>query len=155
VDYIHTVADRVAAEVVKPDATDVVHHFARYTVHHYDTHTEALTYTRQTLAFSMPVLPGLTNAGRPGETHDGNATGDTKIDGGRFLLGGLRADPFVYDNEKWAHPVDVAPFTMARTAVTQADYAAFVDAGGYRDTRLWPDGGAWLAASRATHPLYW
>src|SRR6185437_4375712 len=43
IDYIRTVADRVAAEVVKPDSTDVVQHFARYTVHHYDTHTEALT----------------------------------------------------------------------------------------------------------------
>jgi iron(II)-dependent oxidoreductase len=155
VDYIRAVADRVAGEVVKPDATDVVGHFARYTVHHYDTHTEALTYTRQTLGFPMPTLPGLTDAGRPIGSPQGGVQGESKLDGGRFLLGGRLADPFVYDNEKWAHPVDVAPFTMARAAVTQAEYAEFVDAGGYGDPRLWSDGGAWLASSRATHPLYW
>src|SRR5919198_296934 len=41
VEYVRTVAERVAEQVLRPDALDVVHHFARYTVHHYDTHTEA------------------------------------------------------------------------------------------------------------------
>lgn len=155
VDYIRRVADGVAAEVSGPDSTDVVRHFARYTVHHYDTHTEALTYTRQTLGLPAPVLPGLSDAQRPVETRRGDATGDVKVDGGRFLLGGLMGDPFVYDNEKWAHPVHVAPFTIARTAVTQQQYAEFVDDGGYRDPRLWSDGGTWLATSGATAPVYW
>ena len=51
----------------------------------------------------------------------------------------------MYDNEKWAYPVDVDPFAIARAAVTQAEFAAFVDAGGYADTRLWSDGGQWLS----------
>jgi iron(II)-dependent oxidoreductase len=61
----------------------------------------------------------------------------------------------VYDNEKWAHPVEVGPFAIARTAVTQAEYAEFVDDGGYRDRRLWSDGGEWLASTGAAHPTYW
>src|SRR5918992_2112302 len=160
VEYVRTVAERVAEQVLRPDATDVVHHFARYTVHHYDTHTEALTYTRQSLGYSPPVLPGLTDA-EPPEGHGADAGAgpgapdDIEVAGGRFSLGARMSDPFVYDNEKWAHAVRVAPFAIARTPVTQAEFAAFVEAGGYSDTRLWSDQGAWLDATGATGPLYW
>ena len=156
VDYVRTVAERVAEEVLRPGGTDVVRHFARYTVHHYDTHTEALTYTRQSLGYPPPVLPGLTDA-EPPEGHGARpgAPDDVEVAGGRFALGARRSDPFVYDNEKWAHTVEVAPFAIARTPVTQADFAAFVEAGGYTDARLWADQGAWLAATGAIRPLYW
>jgi iron(II)-dependent oxidoreductase len=155
VEYVRTVAERVAEQVLHPNAIDVVHHFARYTVHHYDTHTEALTYTRQSLGYPPPVLPGLTDTEPPEGSDAGALPGDVEVAGGEFLLGARMSDPFVYDNEKWAHVVEIAPFAIARAAVTQADFAAFVDAGGYTDARLWSDGGAWLAATGATQPVYW
>lgn len=155
VHYVRTVAERVAEEVIAGDATDVVRHFARYTVHHHDTHSEALTYTRQTLGLPMPHLPGLTDGGAFFGVSDEDWRGDAQFSGGRFVLGGLRSDPFVYDNEKWAHPVEVLPFAMARAAVTQAEFAEFVADGGYTTPGLWSDGGAWLAETGAQHPLYW
>ncbi|WP_242894402.1 selenoneine synthase SenA [Actinomadura litoris] len=153
--YVRTVAERVAEQVERADAVDVVHHFARYTVHHYDTHTEALTYTRQNLGYPPPVLPGLTDAGPPEGRDAGALPGDAGFAGGTFPLGARMSDPFVYDNEKWAHEFVVAPFAMARAPVTQAEFAAFADDGGYTDPRFWPDGGAWLAATGATQPAYW
>lgn len=150
--YMRLVAERVATEVTRPEATDVVRHFARYSVHHYDMHTEALTYTRQTLGMAAPTLPGM--------SADVNATaaplrGDVTLPGGHFVLGALLADPFVYDNEKWAHPVEIGPFAIARVPVTQGEFAAFADDGGYTDARLWSDGGAWLSATGAARPVYW
>ena len=153
-DYMRTVADRVAAEVLKPDATDVVRHFARYSVHHYDMHTEALTYTRQTLGLPPPKLSDLP-AGDSAAPGAGKAGGDVELPGGSLLLGACRSDPFVYDNEKWAHSVRVAPFAMSATLVTQAEFAAFVEDGGYGDPRWWSDGGGWLRATGAAHPVYW
>lgn len=153
--YMRTVAQRVAEEVTRKDATDVVGHFARYTVHHYDTHTEAFTYTRQSLGYAPPQLPGLTDAATPHGAGAGAWPGDVHVDGGPLLLGALRSDPFVYDNEKWAHATHVAPFSIAKAPVTQAEFAAFIEDGGYTDSRWWSDGGAWLAACGATHPLYW
>jgi iron(II)-dependent oxidoreductase len=155
VSFVRTVAQRVVDEVLAKDATDVTRHFARYTVHHHDTHGEALTYTLQTLGLAMPTLPGLTDTGACFEPPGDDWTGDVHFSGGRFLLGSQMSDAFVYDNEKWAHPVEVAPFAMARTAVTQAEFAEFVDAGGYATPGLWSDGGAWLSASGAAHPVYW
>jgi ergothioneine biosynthesis protein EgtB len=155
IDYMRTVAQRVAAEVVRADATDVVRHFARYTVHHYDVHTEAFTYARQNLGYPAPQLPGLTDTETSGGVGAGALVGDVEVKGGSFLLGARRADPFAYDNEKWAHVVEVAPFAIAKAPVTQGEFAAFVEDGGYTDPRLWSDGGAWLAMTQAAHPLYW
>ncbi|RZQ61110.1 selenoneine synthase SenA [Amycolatopsis suaedae] len=152
--YLTTVAERVAQAVTAPGATAAARHFARYTVHHHDTHSEALTYTRQTLGLPLPKLDGLSDQGTAFDPA-GDWEGDVRFGGGRFVLGADLTDPFVYDNEKWAHPVEVEPFAMARAAVTQAQFAEFVDDGGYTTPGLWSDGGAWLRATGATHPVYW
>jgi iron(II)-dependent oxidoreductase len=62
----------------------------------------------------------------------------------------------VFDNEKWAHRVEIRPFAMARAPVTQQEFAAFVDDGGYRQSRFWSElGWRWRQEANAQHPLYW
>jgi len=61
-----------------------------------------------------------------------------------------------YDNERPRHSIDVAPFWMDRTPVTNAEYLEFMRDGGYGRPELWSDGGrAWLAESGAKAPKYW
>jgi len=83
-------------------------------------------------------------------------TGDAEIPGGRFLLGGARDEPFVFDNEKWAHPVEVRPFAIARAPVTQGEFAEFVEAKGYSRKEFWSETG-WTSREGlgAEHPVYW
>src|SRR5262245_41329261 len=104
--YMREVSGRIS-EMLRAGANDAARHFARYTVHHYDTHTEALTYTRQTLGYPPPSLPGLGDTAVPVAAEP--VSGDVKAEGGELWMGALRSDPFVYDNEKWAHPVQVEP----------------------------------------------
>lgn len=81
---------------------------------------------------------------------------DAEIAGGAFLLGATRLHAFVWDNEKWAHPVDVRPFRMARSAVTQGAFAQFIDEGGYRRRELWSEAGwSWREAENASCHVYW
>jgi iron(II)-dependent oxidoreductase len=62
----------------------------------------------------------------------------------------------VFDNEKWSHPVVVRPFRMARTAVSNAEFAEFVDADGYAHREFWSEEGwRWLERSGRREPLYW
>ncbi len=76
------------------------------------------------------------------------------VAGGPFTLGA--DDPWAYDNERPAHDIDLAPFRIGRALVTNAEYAAFVDAGGYRDSDLWSEEGwAWREAENAVAPLGW
>jgi iron(II)-dependent oxidoreductase len=79
-----------------------------------------------------------------------------EVPGGTFLLGATADEPFVVDNEKWAHPVEVRPFAIARAPVTQAEFTAFVEDGGYRRRPLWnPAGWRWREEAGAEHPVYW
>ncbi|MBO0877097.1 MAG: SUMF1/EgtB/PvdO family nonheme iron enzyme, partial [Pseudonocardia sp.] len=151
--YVAQVTDRVADRLAQPGATAQLRYITRYTVHHHDMHTEALTYTRQTLGYPAPQLNGVRVTG-PNES--GPLPGDARIPGGRFLLGADRDEAFVHDNEKWVHPVDLTPFGIARAPVTQAEYARFVDDNGYARRELWGDDGwAWRTDAAAEAPVYW
>jgi gamma-glutamyl hercynylcysteine S-oxide synthase len=77
------------------------------------------------------------------------------IPGGPFTMG-TSTEPWALDNERPAHEVDVAPYYLDSTPVTNAAYAEFIAAGGYDDARLWSPAG-WEHRQQAglTAPLYW
>ena len=151
-DYLARVENAVRESVARGELGPDDGYFVRLGVLHEDMHDEAFTYTRQTLAYAPP--PGATDPAS--EPEAGPWPGDVGVDGGRFRLGAEPSEAFVFDNEKWAHEVDVAPFRIARAPVTQAELAEFVDDGGYESDALWTETGlAWRRAERARHPAYW
>lgn len=157
--YMRDVRDRVLEHLQQRQPTPEDVYFVLLSVFHEDMHTEAFTYTRQTLGYSPPRLrqtssgPEALDATRVPGTE---ITGDAEIPGGSFQLGADPNDSFVFDNEKWAHPVEVRPFAIARTPVTQAEFAAFVDDGGYRQQRFWSEQGwRWRQEAGTDHPVYW
>lgn len=149
--YMREVRDRVLDRLARPEPDPRLLYFARYAVHHEDMHDEAFTTTRQTLGYPPPPNALVANGSGLGPL-----PGDVEVPGGRRILGAMREEPFVFDNEKWAHPVDVAPFAIARAPVTQEELAAFVEDGGYRRRELWDEAGwAWRESASASLPLYW
>ena len=84
------------------------------------------------------------------------ANGEVADDGGRAVLGADADQPWAYDNELPAHEVELAPFRIDRALTTNADFIAFMAAGGYENRERWSDDGwAWREAEQATAPLYW
>jgi len=102
----------------------------------------------QTLALAS--LPGPEPQGPP----EVNASGEVTVPGGAFTLGS--ADAWAYDNERPAQLVELPSFRIDRALVTNADYAAFIDAGGYDDRDVWgAQGWKWRQAEGADQPLLW
>ena len=129
-------------------------YFYQVGLFHEDMHDEAFTYARQTLAYPRPRFPALTQEGA--QTGGGPLAGDVEVPGGTFLLGATPDLPFVFDNEKWAHPVEIQPFRIARAPVTNGEFAAFVEADGYRCRELWNRRGwIWRASADRECPVYW
>jgi len=82
-------------------------------------------------------------------------TGEVFVPGGPFTMG-TDSEAWALDNERPAHQVDVPAFHIDRAAVTNAAYAAFIDAGGYDDPRWWSPAG-WDHRQEAglTAPQHW
>jgi iron(II)-dependent oxidoreductase len=103
----------------------------------------------ETMAQTL-VLAGLLGPQLP----EVEATGDVVVPDGPFMLGST--DEPAYDNELPAHVVDVPSFRIERALVTNAEYAEFIHAGGYRQRAVWTDAGwAWREEADVTAPLYW
>ena len=63
---------------------------------------------------------------------------------------------FAYDNESPPHRVLLPAHALAERPVSNAEYRAFIDAGGYREPRWWlSEGWALREAEDWQHPLYW
>jgi iron(II)-dependent oxidoreductase len=61
-----------------------------------------------------------------------------------------------YDNERPRHAFRLAPFWIDVTPVTNGQYLAFMEAGGYRRRELWTEAGwSWLAEAGVSSPKHW
>jgi len=69
---------------------------------------------------------------------------------------GHRGEGFSFDNELPRHRQYVAPFALAARLVTNGEYLAFIQAGGYANAELWlAEGWDWVRTQQISHPLYW
>src|SRR5439155_11850213 len=121
---------------------------------HEPMHHETLLYMWHRLPFEEKHRPD----GYAPRVSDGAPRQEwVEIPGGRVTLGVDRQHlVFGWDNELPRHVVDVHAFSIERFNVTNAQFLAFVDAGGYSDARWWrTDDWNWLQSERISHPLFW
>ncbi len=63
---------------------------------------------------------------------------------------------FCFDNETPRHRQFTEPFQLASRLVTNGEFLAFVEAGGYQHPALWlSEGWEWVCANQLVQPLYW
>ncbi len=155
-DYMRRVFDQVIDRLGSHEPNGDETYLYLLSVLHEDMHGEAFTYMRQTLEYTEPQLSIAQEKSTHTDIGSGPWPGDVEIPGGLFQLGATPDLPFVYDNEKWAHPVEVSPFRMARAPVTNSEFAEFVEDRGYLHRELWShQGWVWRSKTGAEHPVYW
>jgi iron(II)-dependent oxidoreductase len=100
------------------------------------------------IRFAPPRASGARS--RPGK--DG---GMISFAGGRVPIG-TDDRTAAYDNERPRHEVELRPFLIDRTAVTNGQYLAFISEGGYERREIWSDAGwHWVNETGAVAPKYW
>lgn len=152
-DINHTIAygDSVLAQtrelLLRAALDERLAYFAQLALFHQDMHNEAFCYTWQTLGLPMPVdWLEQTVAG----------TGDIQFDQDRYLMGAQPGKGFLFDNEKWAHEVDLPAFAISRRLVSNGEFRACVEAGAYRRDELWCQPGRLMRDQLGlVHPRYW
>ncbi len=129
-------------------------------LHHEQQHQELLLTDVKHLLSHNPLAPRYATAAPAGvaQAGGGGSTGALRWiahEGGLHDFG-HDGGGFAFDNEGPRHRAFVAPFALASRLVTNAEFMAFVEDGGYRRPELWLSAGfdegqraGWEA------PLYW
>lgn len=119
---------------------------------HEQQHVETMLATHQ-LRSGEPLL----GAGAPLPAGRDVPHDSVLVPAGEMVLGVDGDDePFSLDNERPAHVVDVPAFRIGRVPVTNAEWQAFVDDGGYHDPSHWtPRGWAHRQEAGLEAPLFW
>jgi len=122
---------------------------------HEQQHQELLlTDVKHLLAQSALFPAYLDTAPAPAQEHVQPAAW-LAFDGGLAQIGHA-GDGFCFDNELPRHPQYVAPFELASALVTNGEFLAFIEAGGYRTAHLWlAEGWDWVRSQQLECPLYW
>ncbi len=122
--------------------------------HHEMQHQELLlTDLLHALSFN-PLMPAI-RPPEPRALSDDQPLDWINFDGGIREIG--HAGPsFAYDCEGPRHEVLLRPYALASRPVTNADWIAFIEDGGYADARHWlMEGFAKAQAQGWDAPLYW
>jgi len=156
--YMQAVFDRLAERLGDGNsdgmATEQDSFIYQFGTYHEDMHTEAFLWARQTLAYPTPSLAIAADVSL--ERAAGPHPGWAAVPGGTFMLGAAKNAPFLFDNEKWGHPVMIEPFEIAKAPITNREFQAFVDDGGYDREAFWgADGWQWRQKADAAYPVYW
>jgi len=124
-------------------------------IEHENIHLETSSVLMRQLPLALVrQVPGFDSwqlSGKPPE----NAL--SPVPGGLVELGKDRQSPlYGWDNEYGHHKTTLADFSASRYLVSNEEFLAFVEAGGYSDPRWWnEEGERWRRFAAVTHPSFW
>jgi ergothioneine biosynthesis protein EgtB len=121
---------------------------------HEQQHQELILTDVKHMLSHNPLRPAYTAAAKS-QPVESRALTWRPCDGGIHWIGHQGGD-FAFDNEGPRHRRILEPFEIADRLVTNAEYQAFIAAGGYQRPELWlSDGWMTIRAEGWTAPLYW
>jgi ergothioneine biosynthesis protein EgtB len=153
--YRQEVEGRVLELLASKTATPRTLEMLELGLNHEQQHQELLVTDLKHLLFQNPLKPAWrtlpeagSTAAEPLQWIEWPAAGTVEI--------GHQGDGFAYDNEGPRHRQWLEPFALATRPVSQGEFLAFIEDGGYREPRLWLSDG-WDAVQREgwEAPLYW
>ena len=154
-EYLQAVRDRTLEALATHGSGDGFIHemVVRHELQHNETMLQTLGLARLP-GLEFPVAGGPVGARRGGGGgHTGLET--VEVPGGPAWVG---AGPgcFAYDNEQPRHAVELEPYRLGRTPVTNATWLTFAEGGGYERREWWSDEGwAWKEEYDIERPGGW
>lgn len=121
---------------------------------HEEQHQELILMDILHLFAQSPLSPAY-QPGPPAHASEPGPQRFHRFAGGLVEIGAGRTD-FAFDNERPRHRAYVAPFRLADRLVTNGEWIAFIEAGGYQRVDLWLSEG-WAKAREEDWiaPAYW
>jgi len=141
------------SEFLQSDLTQEIQDIVEIGLQHEQQHQELMHYDIKYILGNQATFPSL-------ETdlnfHQKNTPLEfIKIEAGLYDIG-HDGNGFSFDNELGRHKVYLHEYEIANRLVTNAEYIAFINAGGYQDFNLWhAEGWDFVQQNKLKAPLYW
>ena len=171
-DYVNEIHQRILSRIENRELSQADLYLYKYAIFHQNMHIESLIWARQTMGYKKMEFSQ--SANQPIPLSDESDLGDADIPAGRYWIGMPADSPqfatedFAFDNEKPGFEIEMEGFSISKTLVSNEEYLAFIEDGGYQNKELWSWGGKkWLGTEHdfgtppeklmATpkHPVYW
>ncbi len=123
-------------------------------IHHEKQHQELLLSDIKYILGNNPLLPSYSGEFKdhPIETHQQDWI---TLEEGIYEIGHNTED-FCYDNEQGRHKVFLHGFEISNKLITNGEFMAFMEDGGYQRFDIWhAEGWDWVNQNEITAPLYW
>ena len=125
-------------------------------LHHEQQHQELLLTDLLHLFSLNPLEPALFEAPSAAPVHLPGALHWIEGRQGLVEIGEDGRSGFAFDCEGPRHKVVLHPHALAHRPITNGEWIAFIEDGGYRTAAHWlADGWAWVQAQGVDAPLYW
>ena len=148
---------RTLPAMLSDDALATVLPLLELGIHHEQQHQELLLMDIKHVFAQNPLRPAyrLGTTSIPGPPAPPAGWVDVDVDG-VISVGHEPGTGFSFDNEGPRHEVVLRPFRLADRLVTEGEWRAFQDDGGYRRPELWlSEGWGLVQAEGWDAPLYW
>ena len=174
--YVEEIHRRILTRIETNELTQNDLYLYKYAIFHQNMHIESLIWARQIMGY--PKMDFLQTSGENIPSVEAGQkieeSGETEIPSGRYLIGmpgeseSFATDDFAFDNEKLRFEIDIESFKISKLLVSNREFLAFIEAGGYENEAYWSWGGKkWLRTEHEfsippgtrfefpKHPLYW
>ncbi|MBY6037719.1 ergothioneine biosynthesis protein EgtB [Fictibacillus nanhaiensis] len=132
-----------------------IHDLIEIGLQHEQQHQELLLTDVKYNFSCNPLLPKFAEEKSDNDSNTKSETTFVNREGGLVEIG-FTGVGFSFDNERPRHKVWLEPYKLASHPVTNGEYIAFIEAGGYDQPEHWlSDGWATVKKEKWKHPLYW
>ncbi len=122
-------------------------------INHEQQHQELLLMDIKRNFYQSPYRPAYAKGRKPGSSASEE---DFTSFQERTAEIGFHGHGFAFDNEMPAHHEIVPPFSISSRQVSNGDFVAFIEDGGYRKPQFWLSSGwEWRLENQIEMPLYW
>jgi ergothioneine biosynthesis protein EgtB len=153
-DYRHYVTNELKEFLTSEHISKEILSLLEIGIHHEKQHQELLLTDIKYILGNNPLLPEYSERfnENPVEDHDRQWI---YMEEGIYEIGHAAGD-FCYDNELDRHKVYLQEYNISNKLVTNLEFIAFIEAGGYSNFKLWhAEGWDWVQEHGITQPMYW
>ncbi|WP_423737773.1 ergothioneine biosynthesis protein EgtB [Chitinophaga caseinilytica] len=148
--YVDSAMEQLLAQPLPEEAETLI----TLGCNHEQQHQELLWYDIKYILGNNPLFPPYNESPAP-ETPRSAPMHFIDMEAGVYEIG-FAGEGFCYDNELGRHKVYLEPYAIADRPVTNGEFLAFIDAGGYREFSYWhAEGWDWVKRNNIQSPMYW